>query len=90
MRPELEDSDPKNDLIAKQNRFRLDAEVIRDLYLTTSRLLHRTIGGRSIYPALPADVAALGYAGSVKWRESPAPDRYRRGMYIFFRRSVPK
>ena len=88
-RPELQDRDPKNDLIARQNRFRMDAEIVRDLYLASSGLLHRAIGGRSVYPALPADVAALGYAGSVKWRESPAPDRYRRGMYIFFRRSVP-
>ena len=88
-RPELDDRDPKNDLIARQNRFRLGAEIVRDLYLTASGLLHRKIGGPGVYPALPADVAALGYAGSVKWKESPAPDRYRRGMYIFFRRSVP-
>lgn len=88
-RPELEDRDPKNDLVARQNRFRLDAEIVRDLYLTASGLLHRNIGGPSVYPALPADVAALGYAGSVRWRESTAPDKYRRGMYIFFQRSVP-
>jgi hypothetical protein len=88
-RPELEERDPKNDLLARQNRFRLDAEIVRDLYLTASGLLHREVGGPSVYPALPADVAALGYAGSVKWRESKAPEKYRRGMYIFFQRSVP-
>ncbi len=88
-RPELETRDPKNDAIARQNRFRLDAEIVRDQYLTASGLLYRKVGGPGIYPALPADVAALGYAGSVKWRPSKAPDKYRRGMYIFFLRSVP-
>jgi hypothetical protein len=38
---------------------------------------------------LPADIAALGYANSVKWKESEGEDRYRRGMYIFFQRTVP-
>ncbi|MDP6443322.1 MAG: PSD1 and planctomycete cytochrome C domain-containing protein [Pirellulaceae bacterium] len=88
-RPELQSRDPKNDWIARQNRFRLDAEIVRDLYLKTSDLLHPAVGGPSVYPPLPADVAALGYAGSVKWRESKAPNKYRRGMYIFFQRSVP-
>jgi len=88
-RPALEDRDPKNDLIARQNRFRLDAEIVRDLCLAASGLLHPKVGGPSVYPALPADVVALGYAGSMKWSESEAPDRYRRGMYIFFQRSVP-
>ncbi len=88
-RSELLEGDPKNDLLARQNRFRLDAEIVRDLYLGASGLLHRAVGGPSVYPPLPADVAALGYAGSVKWRESKAPQKYRRGMYIFFRRSVP-
>src|SRR6185436_11430117 len=37
----------------------------------------------------PADIAALGYANSVKWKESVGEDRYRRGMYIFFQRTVP-
>jgi hypothetical protein len=38
---------------------------------------------------LPADIAALGYANSVKWSESKGDDRYRRGLYIFFQRTVP-
>jgi len=88
-RPELVGRDPANAWFASQNRYRLEAEVIRDSFLAASGLLSRTIGGPSVKPPLPADVAALGYAGSVKWKESTGQDRYRRGLYIFFQRTVP-
>ena len=88
-RPELHERDPKNQWLARQNRFRAEAEVVRDLNLAASGLLHRKIGGASIRPPLPADIAALGYAGSVKWPETQGPERHRRGMYIFYQRTVP-
>ncbi|MGV3724176.1 MAG: PSD1 and planctomycete cytochrome C domain-containing protein [Actinomycetota bacterium] len=88
-RPELEERDPLNLLLARQNRFRPEAEVVRDLYLAASGLLSPKVGGPSIRPPLPGDIAALGYAGSVKWQETTGPDRYARGMYIFFQRTVP-
>jgi len=88
-RPELVSRDPANAWLARQNRFRLEAEVIRDSFLASSGLLSRKIGGPSVKPPLPADVAALGYANSVKWQESSGADRYRRGLYIFFQRTVP-
>lgn len=88
-RPELITRDPGNSWLARQNRFRLEAEVIRDSFLASSGLLTRTIGGPSVKPPLPADVAALGYAGSLKWKASEGADRYRRGLYIFFQRTVP-
>jgi hypothetical protein len=88
-RPELNARDPNNILLARQNRFRLEAENIRDVYLAASGLLNPAIGGPSIRPHLPADIAALGYANSVKWTESTGPDQYRRGLYIFFQRTVP-
>lgn len=89
IRPELAERDPNNILLARQNRFRLEAETVRDLYLATSGLLNPAIGGASIRPQLPADIAALGYANSVKWQESKGGQQYRRGMYIFFQRTVP-
>ena len=89
LRPELLDRDPNNALLARQNRYRLSAEIVRDSYLRAAGLLNPTIGGPSIRPPLPADVAALGYANSVKWKESEGADRYRRGLYIFFQRTVP-
>jgi len=42
-----------------------------------------------VRPAQPKGVAELSYAGSVKWEESTGPDRYRRGLYILFQRTVP-
>lgn len=89
MRPELLERDPLNYLLARQSRLRLEAEVVRDSYLTASGLLSRKIGGPSIRPPLPSDIAALGYANSVKWKASTGEDKYRRGLYIFFQRSVP-
>jgi len=88
-RPELNDRDPNNVLLARQNRYRLEAETVRDIYLAASGLLNPAIGGPSIRPQLPADIAALGYANSVKWEESKGTERYRRGLYIFFQRTVP-
>ncbi|MBI4625115.1 MAG: DUF1553 domain-containing protein [Verrucomicrobia bacterium] len=88
-RPDLVDVDPLNTLLARQSRLRLEAEIVRDAHLAASGLLAAKIGGPSVRPALPADIAALGYANSVKWQESEGEDRYRRGMYIFFQRTVP-
>lgn len=88
-RTDLVDLDPTNRLLARQNRFRLSAEGVRDAWLTASGLLDATIGGPSIRPPLPADIAALGYANSVQWNTSPGGDAYRRGLYIHFQRTVP-
>ncbi len=88
-REELVDRDPKNRWLARQNRFRLSAEVIRDLSLDASGLLHSEIGGPSVHPPQPAGIAELTYAGSARWKVSPAPDRYRRGLYTWFQRTSP-
>ncbi len=88
-RNDLLDLDPKNWLLARQNRYRLSAELIRDISLQTSGLLNPQIGGPSVRPPLPADVAALGYANSVRWTQSRGDEIYRRGLYIFFQRTVP-
>ena len=88
-RPELQERDPNNLLLARQNRLRLEAETVRDAYLAASGLLNPKIGGPSIRPPLPADIAALGYANSVKWIESKGDEKNRRGLYIFFQRTVP-
>jgi hypothetical protein len=85
----LESRDPYNKLLARQSRLRLPAELVRDAALATSGLLNPEIGGKSVRPPLPAGVAELGYAGSVKWKASVGPDRYRRGLYTFFQRTTP-
>ncbi|HIK93971.1 MAG TPA: DUF1553 domain-containing protein, partial [Planctomycetes bacterium] len=88
-RPELLQHDPYNTLLARQNCLRVEAEIVRDLALSVSGLLNPKIGGPSVRPPQPADFAALGFQGNVKWSVSEGRDRYRRGLYTFFQRTVP-
>lgn len=88
-RRELVDTDPYNALLARQNRRRVEAEVIRDLALAASGLLVPRVGGPSVFPPQPAEYSKLTYANSARWTDSSGPDRYRRGMYTFFRRTSP-
>ncbi len=89
VRPDLQESDPENNWLARQNRFRIEAELVRDVYLAASGLLSRKIGGPSVFPPMPSDVAALSYANNFRWKTSEGEDRYRRGMYTFFKRTAP-
>jgi hypothetical protein len=88
-RPDLADRDPLNVLLARQSRLRLEAEVVRDNALAASGLLTRTVGGPSVRPPQPTGISELTYAGSAKWVESTGPDRYKRGLYIWFQRTSP-
>jgi hypothetical protein len=88
-RPELAARDPLNVLLARQNRLRLEAEIVRDNALAASGLLVTRLGGPSVRPPQPAGISDLTYAGSAKWVESTGPDRYRRGMYTWFQRTSP-
>ena len=81
--------DPKNYLLWRQNRLRVEGEIVRDLYLGASGLLSAKIGGPSVYPPIPEGIDALSYAGNFKWTTSKGEDRYRRGMYTFFKRTAP-
>jgi hypothetical protein len=87
-RPDLATLDPRNRLLARQSRLRLDAEIVRDAALTASGLLTPTIGGPSVYPPQPPGVYAFTQVPR-DWKASEGPDRYRRGMYTFFWRSAP-
>jgi mono/diheme cytochrome c family protein len=88
-RPELQQRDAHNTLLARQNRLRLEAEVIRDVALAASGLLVPRIGGPSVRPPQPSGISELTYAGSARWIESKGPDRYRRGLYTWFQRTSP-
>lgn len=79
--------DVNNQYLWRQNSFRLEAEIVRDIHLGASGLLDRTIGRKGIRPPLPAFVTDVGR--SVKWPASQGSERYRRGMYIVFKRTVP-
>jgi hypothetical protein len=87
-RPEVLAADPANRLLARGPRFRPDAEVIRDIALSVSGLLTEKVGGPSVYPPVPQNVLAFNFS-KLKWPEATGPDRYRRSLYTFRRRSMP-
>ncbi|MEW6305082.1 MAG: PSD1 and planctomycete cytochrome C domain-containing protein [Verrucomicrobiota bacterium] len=87
-RPDLQNLDANNKLLARQNRLRLDAELVRDTALSASGLLSDEIGGPSVFPTIPDGVMGLGQVKR-DWKPSPGDDRYRRGMYTFFYRATP-
>jgi mono/diheme cytochrome c family protein len=81
-------ADPTNKLLSRQNRLRLDAEVIRDCALTASGLLSRKIGGPSVRPPQPDGVFKFTQVKR-DWQPDTGPDRYRRGLYTYFWRAAP-
>ncbi len=86
--PALAERDPYNRLLARGPRFRMEAEMIRDVALAAGGLLSPKIGGPSVYPYQPEGIWDVPYS-SAKWEESSGEDRYRRGLYTFLRRSSP-
>jgi hypothetical protein len=69
---------------------RLPGELIRDAALVAGGLLNPEIGGPSVYPPLPPGAMDLGFSEASKWwPESKGRERYRRGVYIHYQRSVP-
>jgi hypothetical protein len=87
--PEALKLDPTNVRLARQSRVRLEAELLRDSALAVSGLLNRTVGGPSIRPPQPPGISELTYANSAKWVATTGPDRYKRGLYIWFQRTSP-
>ena len=86
--PDLLERDPDNRLLARGPRFRLPAEILRDNALAISGLLSDKIGGPSVFPPQPEGVWTMIYSND-KWVESQGEDRYRRGLYTFWRRTAP-
>ena len=88
--PELAARDPYNRLLARGPRFRVDAEVVRDIALAASGLLNEKVGGPSVYPPAPEFLfqPPVSYGPKV-WSEAKGEERYRRALYTFRYRSVP-
>jgi len=86
-RPDATAVDPENRLLARQNRLRLDAEIVRDAGLVASGVLSEKVGGPSVYPPIPAGALAVTQVAR-EWPTAKGEDRYRRGMYTYFRRSA--
>jgi hypothetical protein len=85
---ELRERDPQNRLLARGPRTRLSAEMIRDQALAASGLLSRATGGPSVMPPQPDGVWRTVY-NNAQWINAKGPDRYRRGLYTYWRRTSP-
>ena len=86
--PALEERDPYNRLLARGPRFRVEAEMVRDIALAASGLLSPKLGGPSVFPYQPEGVWDRPYSDD-KWVMSEGEDRHRRGVYTFVRRTSP-
>jgi hypothetical protein len=82
--------DPYNRLLARAPRLRVDGEIVRDVALAASGLLNRSIGGPSVFAPAPQFLfkPPASY-GPFNWFEAGDPERYRRALYTFRRRSTP-
>jgi hypothetical protein len=80
--------DPENQLLSRGPRHRLSAEQIRDQALFVSGLLSRKMHGPSVMPPQPEGVWQVVYSDD-NWKTSEGEDRYRRGLYTFWRRTSP-
>ncbi len=88
--PELYTLDPNNRLLARGARFRVDAELVRDIGLSASGLLNPKVGGASVYPPAPEFLFLPPTSYGPKfWEEEKGENRYRRALYTFRYRSVP-
>jgi hypothetical protein len=86
--PQAVAKDPGNRLLWRQNMRRLEAEAIRDAILATSGKLNLAMGGRGIFPELAPEVLATQSRPGAGWGKSPEPERNRRSIYIFIKRTL--
>ncbi len=90
--PEKLSIDPENILLARAPRVRIHAEFIRDMVLSTSGLLVRTIGGPSVKPYQPEGLwegATSGRGILSMYKQDHGESLYRRGIYTIVKRTVP-
>lgn len=79
--------DPANLWLARQGRFRLEAEIVRDNALAIAGLLSPTIGGPSVKPYQPAGYWSFLNFPTRDWAADVGEDQYRRGLYTFWQRT---
>jgi hypothetical protein len=87
---ELRARDPENRLLARGPRFRVDAEVVRDLALAVSGLLVDKRGGHAVKPYEPPGLwEAVSFNNSQKYVPDKGDDQYRRSLYTYWKRQSP-
>ncbi len=88
----LLEKDPYNTLYARGPRFRAESEMVRDIALTASGRLNPAIGGPSVMPPQPPGIwedSFSFYDTKERWKDEEGPNRYRRGLYTYWRRTAP-
>ena len=86
--PAMRENDALNILLARQSRFRLDAEMVRDNALAVAGILVEEIGGRSVKPYQPPGYwRHLNFPGRT-WQHDNGPNQYRRAIYTHWQRSL--
>ena len=87
--PQHDRTDPTNRWLSRANRYRLSAETLRDNALAVAGVLTSHQGGPPVYPPQPANVWRHVGRNAPVYKTSQGADRYRRGLYVFWRRSAP-
>jgi len=85
--PQIDAKDPENRLLARQSRFRVDAENVRDIALEVSGLLQNRFGGPSVKPYQPDGYMATLNFPKREYSASRGADLYRRGVYTVWQRT---
>lgn len=85
--PDLDRRDPTNTWLARQGRFRLDAEMVRDNALAISGLLSLRMGGPTVKPYQPAGYWDYLNFPTRQWQDDHGENQYRRGLYTFWQRT---
>jgi hypothetical protein len=88
--PAMLEKDARNRFLSHAPRRRLEAEAVRDQALAVSGLLSHKVGGPSVYPPQPDGLWKVAFNGGQNaYPTSQGDDRYRRGLYTFWRRTMP-
>jgi len=81
-------NDAANRFLWRAHRRRIDAESLRDSFLSATQELDLTMGGPSFYPTIsPEALEGLSRKASA-WSASPEADQNRRSLYIYTQRSL--
>ena len=90
--PEKLEKDPSNRLISRGPRYRMDAELVRDMALAAAGLLSNKTGGPPAKPYQPEGIweaVAMPQSNTRNYRQDSGEGLYRRSLYTFWKRTAP-
>ena len=84
--------DPRNLWLSRGPRFRMDAEMVRDIALQSGKLLVTKIGGPSVKPYQPPSIweqVSYPTSDTVHYVQEHGDALHRRSMYTYVKRMAP-